>query len=158
MQLLAGVVGDFRPPQDGVDPGDQLLHLEGLGDIIVRAHLQTLNPVKDLALGRQHDDGYLAGFPDLGADGPAVHHRQHDVQQDQIRLLFLEFLQRLAAVSGDADVKALFHQIHMDEVGDIFVVFHDQNVASHRVFLPFCRPGGPLMSVASILPQTTAGC
>ena len=40
MEFLAGVVGDLRPPQNGIDPGDQLLHLKGLDDIVVRAHLK----------------------------------------------------------------------------------------------------------------------
>ena len=130
-QPLAGVVGDLRPPQDGVDAGDELLHLKGLDHVVVRPHLQALDAVEHLALGRQHDDGHLAGLPDLGADGPAVHHRQHDVQQDQVRHLLLEFLDGLSAVSGDADVKALLHQVHMDQVTDIAVVLHDQDVAAH---------------------------
>ena len=130
-QPLAGVVGDLRPPQDGVDAGDELLHLKGLDHVVVRPHLQALDAVEHLTLGRQHDDGYLAGLPDLGADGPAVHHRQHDVQQDQVRHLLLEFLDGLSAVSGDADVKALLHQVHMDQVTDIAVVLHDQDVAAH---------------------------
>ena len=133
MELLAGVIGDLRPPQNGVDPGDQFLHLKGLDDVVIRAHFKALDPVKDLALGRQHDDGHLAGLPDLGADRPTVHHRQHDVQQDQVRLLFLELLQCLPSVSGNADVKAFLYQIHMDQVGDILIVFYNQNVASHRV-------------------------
>ena len=130
-QPLAGVVGDLRPPQDCIDPSDELLHLKGLHHIVVRPHLQALDAVEHLALGRQHDDGYLAGLPDLGANGPAVHHRQHDVQQDQVRHLLLEFLDGLSAVSGDADVKALLHQVHMDQVTDIAVVLHDQDVAAH---------------------------
>ena len=130
-QPLAGVVGDLRPPQDGVDAGDELLHLKGLDHIVVRPHLQALDAVEHLALGRQHDDGHLAGLPDLGADGPAVHHRQHDVQQDQVRHLLLELLDGLSAISGDADIKALLHQIHMDQIADVAVVLYDQDIAAH---------------------------
>ena len=70
--------------QDGVDAGQQLFHLKGLDDIVIRAHLQPGDLVDRLALGRQHDDGGLSLFPDVGAHGPAVHDGQHDVQQDQI--------------------------------------------------------------------------
>ena len=138
-QPLAGVVGDLRPPQHGVDPGDELLHLEGLDDVVVGAHLQTLDAVEDLALGGEHDDGHPAGLPDLGGDGPAVHHRQHDVQQDQIRRLPLEFLHSPSAVSGDADIKPLFHQVHMDQVGDVAVILHYQDIASHGAPSNFCK-------------------
>ena len=56
------------------------------------------------------------GFPDLGADGPAVHDGQHDVQQNQIRSGLLELLNGPPAVPGDADIKALLHQVHVDEI------------------------------------------
>ena len=137
MQLFAGVIGNLHPPQNSVDAGDKLLHLKGLDDVIVRAHLKALNTVKDLAFGSQHDDGDLAGLPDFGADSPAVHHRQHDVQQYQIRLLCPKFLQRLASVSGDADVKALLHQIHIDEIGNVLVILYYQNIASHTLSSSF---------------------
>ena len=130
-QPFAGVVGDLRPPQDRIDPGDELLHLKGLHHIVVRPHLQALDAVEHLALGRQHDDGHLAGLPDFGAHRPAVHHRQHDVQQDQVRNLLLKLLNGLAAVAGDADVEPLLHQVHVDQITDIAVVFHDQDVAAH---------------------------
>ena len=45
---LAGVVGNLRPAEDGVDAGDELLHLKGLDDVVVRPHLQPLDAVEDL--------------------------------------------------------------------------------------------------------------
>ena len=130
-QLFGRVVGDLRPAQHRVDPGDELLHLKGLDDVVIRSHFQALDAVKNFALGRQHDDGNLGGLPDLGTDRPAVHHRQHDIQQNQIRLLLLELLDGLSAVSGDADIKSLFYQIHVDELGDIAVILHHQDIAPH---------------------------
>ena len=120
-------------PQHAFHPGHELGGGKRLDDVVIRAHFKALDPIKDLALGRQHDDGHLAGLPDLGADRPAIHHRQHDVQQDQVRFLLLELLQCFAAVPSDADIKAFLYQIHVDQVGDILIVFYNQNVASHRV-------------------------
>ena len=166
-QPLAGVVGDLRPAQDGIDAGDELLHLKGLHHVVVRPHLQSLDPVEHLALGGQHDDGHLAGLPDFGAHRPAVHHRQHDVQQDQIRHLLLKLLNGLSAVSGDADIKALLHQIHLNQVTDVAVVLYDQNVAAHEapsVFdmsvFPGQRPGLPARrgSLVSIIAPCAGGC
>ena len=131
-QTLAGIVGDLAAAQHGVDAGHQLLHLEGLDQIVVGAHLQTGDAVVDLAFSRQHDDGCLGLFPDVGADGPAVHHRQHDIQQHHVRRLPVVLLHGLAAVIGDADVKALLLQIHPDQVGNIAVILDHQNIACHR--------------------------
>ena len=130
-QPLGGVVGDLRPAEHRIDSGNELFHLEGLDDVIVGAHLQALDAVKDLAFGGEHDDGNLAGLPDLGAYCPAVHHRQHDVQQDQIRHLLLEFLNGFAAICGNPDVKALLYQIHVDQLRNVAVVLHHQNIPSH---------------------------
>ena len=151
-QLLAGVVGDLRPAQHRVDPGQQLLHLKGLDDIVVSAHLQALDPVKDLAFGREHDDGDLGGLPNLGANRPAVHHRKHDVQQNEIRLLLGKLLQRLAAVGGDADIKALLHQIHTDQIRNIAVIFHNQYIPCHGISSPCPVPKAESAPVGTLPP------
>ena len=56
-------------------------------------------------------------------------------EQHEVGLFFLEFLHGLAAVGGDADVEALFVEIHLNEVGNIIVVLHDKNIACHAGFL-----------------------
>ncbi len=92
------------PPQaaeDGVDPGQHLLHLKGLDDIVVGPHLQAGDFVGGVAFGGEHEDGGFVGLPDLGAHGPAVHHRQHDIQQHQVGAEEAVELQGFAAVLGD---------------------------------------------------------
>ena len=52
-----GVVGPgvaAAPPQQGAHAGQQLLRLKGLGEIIVRPAVQPLDPVGQVAAGRQH--------------------------------------------------------------------------------------------------------
>ena len=137
-QTLTGIIGDLAAAQHGVDAGHQLLHLKGLYQIVVGAHLKAGDPVGNVALGGQHDDGGLALFPDVGAHGPAVHHRQHDVQQHHVRGLGVVFLHGLAAVVGNAHLEALFFQIHADQVGNIVVVLHHKDVACHIDSLPMC--------------------
>ena len=130
-QLLGGIVGDLRPAKHRIDPGDELFHLKGLDNVVVGPHLQSLDTIEDLAFGCQHDNGNLGGLPDLGTDRPTIHHRQHDVQQNQIRFLFLELLDGLSAISGNADIKPFLHQIHVNEFGDIAVILHHQDITSH---------------------------
>ena len=128
-ETLVRVLGDLAAAQHGVDAREQLLHFKGLDDIVVRAHLKAVDAVVDLALGGEHDDRALRCLADLGAHAPAVEHGEHHVEQHEVGLFFLEFLH------GDADVKALFVEIHLNEVGNIIVVLHDKNIACHAVFL-----------------------
>ena len=130
------VLGDLAAAQHGVDAREQLLHFKGLDNIVVRAHLQAVDAVVDLALGGEHDDRALGRLADLGAHAPAVEHGEHHVEQHEVGLFFLEFLHGLAAVVGDADVEPLFFQVHADQVGDIAVVLDHQNVACHALCLP----------------------
>ena len=90
-----------------------------------------MDAVRHLALGDKHDDGDLGHLPDPGANCPAVHHRQHDIQQNKVRDLPAKLLQGPAAVGGDTHIEALFHKIHLNEVGNIMIVFYHQNIASH---------------------------
>ena len=94
-----------------MDPGQDLLHLKGLDDIIVGAPLQAGHLVLGLSLGREHDDGGLIALADLFQHGPAVHDRQHDVQQHQVRMEGAEQLHALSAVPGYRRVKSFFLQI-----------------------------------------------
>ena len=130
------VVGDLAAAQYRVDTRKQLFHLKGLDNIVVRAHLEAMNAVVDLTLGSEHDDRALGRFADLGAYAPTIEHGEHHVKQHEIRLFFLEFFYRLAAVGCDADFKALFVEIHFDEVGNIVIVLYDKNIACHAL-IPF---------------------
>ena len=138
-QPLAGIVGDLTAAQHRVDAGHQFLHLKRLHQIVVGAHLKAGDPVGHIALGGQHNNGGGTLFPNVGAHGPAVHHRQHDVQQHHVRRLGVVFLHGFAAVVGDTDLKALFFQVHADQVGNIVVVLHHKDVACHIRSLPMCR-------------------
>jgi len=45
------------PPQNSVDPGEELPRIEGFGKIIVGAHLQAEYAIEILAFGGEYDDG-----------------------------------------------------------------------------------------------------
>ena len=112
-------------------PGQHLLRLERLGDIVVRPHFQAGYLVLQLPLRGEHDDGHLGGLPDLPAHGPAIHGGKHDVQHHQVGLDGVELLQPLQAVPGHMAGHALLLQVQPDQVGDILVVLNDENTAGH---------------------------
>ena len=53
--------------QPGAHPGDELLRLERLHHVVVRAGLQAQHDVDGVALGGQHDDRGAALGPDRAA-------------------------------------------------------------------------------------------
>ena len=83
-----GIVGfglAAAPAQQRTDAGQQLVGLEGLGQIVVRAAVQALDPVGYVAAGRQHQHRHgMAPGAQPSQQGEAVHPRQHGVQQDQV--------------------------------------------------------------------------
>ena len=116
------------PAKHRPDAGQHLLHLEGLDDVVVRPLLQAGDFVLRLPLGGEHDDRGLVPLPDFFQHGPAVHDGQHDVQQHQVGLVGAEQLHTFAAVLGHLSLKALLLQVEMEQLGDVGVVLHDQDL------------------------------
>ena len=113
----------------------QLLDLEGLDDVVVRAHLQTGDLVLGLALGGEHDDGHFHGLAQLAADLPAVHHGQHDIEQHKVGLDLLGHLDGLAAVGRVRHLEAILLQVQAQQFRDVDIVLHDEHFLAH-VLLP----------------------
>ena len=108
-----------------MDPGHDLLHLKGLDDVVIRPHLQAADLILQFPLGGHHDNGRLIGLPDLPTDPPAVQHRQHNIQQHQVRPEVVEQGDPQAAVPGHLGLKPLLLQVELEQLGDIAVIFHD---------------------------------
>ena len=125
--------------QHGMDARQYLLHLEGLDDVVVGAAFQPGHPVLQLTLGGKHDDGRLSALPDLLQHRPAVHHRQHNVQQHQIGLERPEQLHTLAAVPGHLGLEALLLQIEVQQLRNIVIILYDQYLLCHQKTPAFFR-------------------
>ena len=130
--------GHGHPPDIGLDPGQQLPHGEGLGDIVVRPQLQTQDLVGLLLPGGEHEDGHgRPRLPDLPAHVKSVHPRQHQVQQDQVRVLFQSQLQAGIPVIGLQGIVPLPAEVEGQNIHDVLLVFHDQNGLSQLGSLPY---------------------
>ena len=68
----------------------------------------------------------------LIADAPAnlqaIHIRQHQIQNDQVEGLLLGTLQPLTPVSDMHYITVHVCEMHLDQAGDILVVFDNENV------------------------------
>ena len=69
-----------------MDAGQQFADAEGLGDVIIRAEVQSDDFVDFLAFGGEHQDGRRDFFgAELFADVVTARAGQHDIQDDQGR-------------------------------------------------------------------------
>ena len=125
--LRGGGPDVLEAAQRHAQAGQQLVHGKGLGQVVVRAGVQRVDLVGVLAAGRDDDDGQLRPGADLADDLHAVHVRQAQVQQEDVRALGGGLEHRLHAGCGGVVAVALRLQRGGDQVLDRAVVLNDQN-------------------------------
>ena len=127
--------------QNRTDSCDQLHHAEGLGDIIVRASVQTFHPVIFRVFGGQHDDRKRCCLRVLAKafqNGNAVFLRKHDVQQNKFGQLPGQRLPEEMGKREAADLEALAFQGITDQFADAVVVLNEID----HVVTSICLPRG----------------
>ena len=113
------------PPKLAPHPGDELLGVVGLGDIVVGPHGKAQDFVRVLALGGEDDHRQVPPLPDAEQGAEAVQPRHHHVDEDQLHGGVQAFIHGLETVVGPADRIALPLQGDGDGVHDFRVVVHD---------------------------------
>ena len=81
---MSTISAAFCSPQDCPDAGDQFARVEGLGDIVVGADLETDNAVDVGATRRQHDDGQRRLRPQSTTDAEAILTGQLYIEHDEV--------------------------------------------------------------------------
>jgi hypothetical protein len=122
-----------RAAEDGPHPGQQLADGEGLGHVVVGAQLEPDHLVDLLPARGEHDDGLVEalaaqGLADLQAAGPG----QHDVEDDEVRLVLAGALQPRHAVGGGDDLVALELEVVLEPEHHVRLVFHHQDLCHQR--------------------------
>ena len=116
------------PPQQRAHPREQLLALERLDEVVVGADVEPLHArVQRVARGQHEDRRVVLVAAQLAGDLDAVHARQAEVEDDEIRQERLRVVQRLGAVVGELDVVALHAQRALEDLGDLLIVLDDEN-------------------------------
>ena len=138
--MLPAPLGALDQP---IDPEQQLLQIKRFGQIVVQAVGQPLDPVIRSAFGRknQNRQPFVLEADRLENRQP-VKARQHDVENDQIRGERLPFLHTAGAVFGDIDFIPLELQVQGQPLGNVKVVFDDENffLLRHRAMFPGPMP------------------
>src|SRR5205823_7067805 len=107
--------------------GEQLLELERLRQVVVRARVEAPYPVVDVVPCREHDDGNVAAQSELTAHLDSVQPGQVEVKDDQVRPSEGNRVQRGPPVPRELDVEAFIRKAKLHEVQDRLFVVDDQN-------------------------------
>lgn len=116
---------------DGLDAEEEFFGAEGFCEVVIGTEFETPDPVVDLALGGEHEDGDGVGAAvalHFLKDLVAVHDGEHEVEDDKGGLVAEDEFKSFASITGDGDLVAGAFEIKGDEVGDIDFVLDDENV------------------------------
>jgi hypothetical protein len=114
-----------------LDAGHQLGEVERLGQVVIGAQAQALDPLGDRAGGGEHQDPARRPLPRQGpADVVAVHAGQVPVQHHHVVAVHREPVQGIVAVEGHVDGHPAAAQPGGHRPGQPVVVFGYQD--SHR--------------------------
>ena len=95
---------DARSPQRRLHPRHQLRHPERLGQVVVGAQSQSVHLVLLRTARADHDHRHLRSLgPQTLGDLPAVHARQHQVDDRDVGPFEAQFAHRLVAGRRDLD-------------------------------------------------------
>ena len=133
----------LSPADDRLDPALDLQRVKGLGHVIVRPVIQAQDLVHVISARREHDDRHFREFADLLQDLEAGQLREHDIEQDDIKLLLADLGHRLLAVIGAVDFISLLHEAESEPLDDHSLIIHDQYLCRHTklsCLLTVCFP------------------
>ena len=123
----------------GADAGQQLLHVEGLGDVVVGAGVHAGDLVAPAVARGEDDDRHVAlGAAPLLEHADAVHLGQADVEDDDVVGLGLAEEVAFLAVEGGIDGVAGVGQRRDELAIEIAIILDDQNAQ-----VPSLRWRGP---------------
>ena len=123
--------------QPGAHPGDELLGLERLDDVVVGAGLQAHDDVDGVGLRGEHDDRHAGLGADLAAHLEAVDAREHDVEEHQVGAVLAEDADGGGAVGDVVDLEPLVAQDDAEHLRQRQVVVDDQHATFHVGLVPF---------------------
>ena len=105
--------------QQRSQPRAELLERERLDQVVVGAGVEALHAVRDGVAGGEHQHRRaVAGRPQAPADLEPVGLGHQDVEDDRVRRLVGERVERLAAVGGELHAVAVHPQRAIERVAD----------------------------------------
>ena len=143
--LVLGVLGDglgaVHAAEQGFAAGDELAHGERLGHVVVGADAEADDFVRFVVAGGEDEHRHRAFGDDAFGGLQAVHHRQHDVHDDQVRTQLASRRDGVSTIPGDAGAPSFGGEALRDGSGERRFVLDDEDGA--KLFLQgwFTRVG-----------------
>ena len=122
--------GPAGPAQQRPQPGDQLLHAERLGHVVVGAHAEADEQIRLRVPRGEHEHRHVAIALDLLADLQPVHAREHQVEHHRVGPQRPAQLDPARPVSGGLYLEALLAQPRGDRVRDDALVLDHGDAGS----------------------------
>ncbi len=132
----------MRVTQSHLDASDDFTRTEGLGDVVVSAHLEPEDAV-DLIVARgaeEHRSPVTFGAH-ATADLCAVHARQADIKDDRVRVLIAHGDEPTHTIGFDGNDITRAFEVEPQDIGDRRLVLDDED---ERLAIGG-RQGGPGM-------------
>ena len=124
----AGALDAVGAAQDGLDAGDELFGVEGLGEVVVSAEFEAGDFDGVLFAHGQHEDGDVGAFTDAFGDFEAVELGHHEVEEDEIGLGAEGLFERLGTVAGELQSRSLpWRGRRRDEFADVGLIVCDED-------------------------------
>lgn len=122
-------------PKNRLDPQRQLARAKRLDHVVVRSNLETDDAVDLFRFGGQHDHWNTRGFgtsTEAAANLETTDVREHHVEKHEVGLLPRDLGQGIRPAVSHGNAMAPLSQIERDQVGEIDLVLHNQDMSTHR--------------------------
>ena len=119
--------GGLGPADGGAQPGQQLVHAEGLGDVVVGARVERLDLLVGGVPGRQHQDRHPGPAAQPLDHLDAVHVGQAQVEDDHVGVAGGGELEGGGAVGGRVDLVLACLEVDHEGAHDLRLVVDHQH-------------------------------
>ena len=125
---FGGGGGSGGAAADGADAGEELASVEGLGEVVVCAHLEAYDAVDVFAAGGEEEDAVGGGGAEAGEDFEAVDAGEHDVEEDHGPGAGARGFEAGVAAMDGVDVEVVASEVLGEHVAELYVVVDEEDV------------------------------
>src|SRR6266702_1055979 len=118
--------GGLGAAQDGSNAGQQLIGIEGLGEVVVGSCIEAMNAILLLDARCEHDDGKIFAPAQLLKHGKAIENGQHDIENGKVVCDVQCAGQAFAAVVGTLQTVPGFREELLHHAAQFCVVIDEQ--------------------------------
>jgi len=125
---FGGCIGCGGAAADGADAGEELAGIEGLGEVIVGAHLEADDAVDVFAAGGEEEDAVGGEGAEAGEDFEAVDAGEHDVEKDHGPGVGARGFKAGVAAMDGVDAEIVASEVFGEHVAELYVVVDEEYV------------------------------